>query len=216
MQRSSFGANRNAKEGGELQGEPEGGLHEVELPEPRAGLLTHAAVLARHSHSSATSPTLRGKLVREAFLCQPPPPPPDDVGELPEPAVDAPTMRDRLAVHQETPACAGCHSLTDPIGLGLENFDGLGVFRAHENGATIDPSGSIDQVTLEDAAGLGAAVSEHPALKSCFVRNVYRFAVGRVERAEDEATLTSLIERFEHDSTLEALLLELVTSPTMR
>ena len=55
------------------------------------------------------------------------------------------TARDRLTVHRENPTCAGCHALTDPIGLGMENYDGIGQYRTHENGAPIDASGTFER-----------------------------------------------------------------------
>ena len=103
--------------------------------------------LSLHSHPGTTSPTLRGQAARENLLCQIVPPPPGDVDfsfvqDTNNP--DFKTVRQRLSVHRENPTCAGCHSLTDPIGLTLEVFDTSGVYRTTENGAPIDPSGELN------------------------------------------------------------------------
>ena len=66
----------------------------------------------------------------------------------------------------------------DPIGLGLENFDGAGRFRQTENGATIDASGTLDGVEFEDAAGLAEALRDNPALPECLVQRLYHYSVG--------------------------------------
>jgi hypothetical protein len=194
-----------------------GGFAEIDLPVdgPRAGLLGQASLLALMSHSHASSPTRRGKFVREALLCGTIPPPPDDVGELPEPSPDLPTMRERLAEHRTNPACATCHAVTDPIGLGLENFDGIGAFRELENDATIDPSGELDGVPFADARELGAALRDHPDLVSCLTRSLFRFAAGHVETDAEEAMLEALATAFD-DGTLRQLLIEIVASDGFR
>lgn len=188
----------------------------AELPDNRRGILSHGAVLARHAHSEASSPTLRGKFVRVSLLCQTIPPPPDDVGELPEPSPDLPTRRERLASHRENMACAGCHNLMDPIGLALENYDGIGAWRDTENGAVIDASGELDGTTYTDAVGLGQAVGEHPNLMECLVRNFYRYAGGHIETAGETRTILQLKRSFEESGFVRDLLVELVLSEGFR
>ena len=176
------------------------GFAQVTLPEDglRAGLLGHASLLALHASPNRSSRTLRGLFIRERLLCQPMPSPPANVDTtVPEGSEDAPTMRDRLAVHLETPSCASCHQLTDPIGLGLERFDGLGGFRAMENDALIDPSGELDGVAFADAIDLGVALSEHPAFAPCIVQTLWSYANGRPHESEDEAVLEALVDRFD-------------------
>jgi hypothetical protein len=164
----------------------------------RAGLLSHVSFNALHSHPGRSSATLRGQFVREVLLCQEVPAPPanidfsiveDTMGELR-------TARERLEVHVENTACAGCHALTDPIGLALENFDAVGMYRTEENGVTIDASGQLDGVPYDDAVGLGRALSEHPSLGPCLVRNLYRYSVGREPELGEEALLELLNEGF--------------------
>src|SRR5690606_29643853 len=147
-----------------------------------------------------------GKFVREALLCQSIPAPPANVGELPEPSPELPTMRERLREHRENPACAGCHSVMDPIGLGLENFDAIGAFRGRENGAIIDPSGELDGALFDDARGLGEALAEHPQITTCLVRNLYRYGSGHVETRGEEPTIQELAGAFAASPQLDMLL----------
>ena len=96
--------------------------YEFDAASQRTGLLTHVSFLAVNSHSVRSSPTLRGKALREVFLCQKVPDPPPDVDfSALEEAGDAATAKERLAVHNTNPSCAGCHLVTDPMGLSLEN-----------------------------------------------------------------------------------------------
>lgn len=169
---------------------------EVTLPEVRGGLLTLAGFLAIHSGEASTSPTKRGLAVRLAIMCQTiPPPPPGVDAELPEPeGGEVQTKRQQLESHATDPSCAGCHTLTDPIGLALENFDALGGYRATDNGLAIDPSGDLEGQAFADAAELGTRLAEHPLVAECVIRNLYRYAVGHVEQPDEEATIDLLVE----------------------
>ncbi|MDH5311698.1 MAG: DUF1592 domain-containing protein, partial [Gammaproteobacteria bacterium] len=157
----------------------------------RHGLLTHVSFLAANSHSVRSSPTRRGKALRELFLCQkvPDPPPNVDFSALEE-AGDVPTARERLQVHNTNPSCAGCHLITDPMGLSLENFDGAGRYRATENGAELDIGGELDGMFYDDIEGLARAMHDHPKLSSCLVNRLYAYGTGGpVELRYDRDTL---------------------------
>ena len=184
----------------------------------RAGILGHASFLALHAHAVSSSATRRGLAVRTLFLCQQMPSPPVDVDtSIPEPSGDAVTLRDRVAEHLENPTCATCHVLMDPIGLALENFDGIGRWRVLDNGGVIDASGDLDGAEFPNAPGLGAALGEHPDLLPCLVRTLVRYATGRVESFEEREVLGALVDRFEElGQRIEPLLLEIVGSPMFR
>lgn len=178
----------------------ENGWVRYEFPEnsARRGLLTHMSFLAAHSHPVRSSPTLRGQALRELFLCQkvPPPPPNVDFTALEE-AGDVPTARERLEVHNTNPSCAGCHLLTDPLGLSLENFDGAGRYRATENGAVLDVSGELDGVVYEDVEGLTSAMRNHRKLPYCLVNRIYAYGTGGpVSLKFDRDILDYFVERF--------------------
>jgi len=156
------------------------GMTEWPKDHGRRGFLGQVSFLAGHSHAVASSPTLRGKFIREVLLCHMIPAPPADVDtSIPEPVEGRVTMRDRVAKHLEDDYCAGCHSITDPIGLGLENFDGLGHWRDREYGTTIDPSGELDGAPFDDAWDLAARMREHPDLPECLTKTVLSYASGR-------------------------------------
>jgi hypothetical protein len=157
-------------------------LHEFAADDPHAGILTQLSFTELHAHPGRSSSTLRGKAVREILLCQPVPSPPANVNFTVVQDTNNPnfkTARDRLTAHRTEATCAGCHKIMDPIGLGLENFDGAGQFRATENGAPIDPSGEIDGLKFADSASLGMAIHDNPAATACLVNSLYRYAAGR-------------------------------------
>lgn len=197
------------------------GFGPVTLPEggERRGLLGQASILSIWAHPTSSSPTLRGRFVREVLLCQEVPPPPVAVDTaIPEPSPEARTLRERLTAHRESPVCASCHAMLDPIGLGLERFDGIGHFRRMEAGAVIDPTGELDGEPFADAAELGDAIARHPALPGCFARRVLRYATGRVEDdRRDLGTLRALDLAFwESGYRVNALVRAIVLSPAFR
>ncbi|MGI9294019.1 MAG: DUF1592 domain-containing protein [Pseudomonadales bacterium] len=165
----------------------------------RAGIQSNISFLALHSHPGRSSPTLRGRAVREIFLCQPVPDPPADVnfsGFNESSTAFKPTARDRLGTHQTEPVCKGCHNLMDPLGLTLEQYDGLGSFRTVENDTPIDVSGALDGNEFVAASGLGDALSKHPQTPRCLVDKIYRAAVGRRMVAVERPFIEFLNQRF--------------------
>lgn len=165
---------------------------------PRAGILTHVSFLTVHSHPGRSSATLRGKALRELFLCQkvPPPPPDVDFSALEDPPEELKTARARVEFHLENPVCAGCHKITDPMGLALENFDGGGQFRSTEAGIPIDASGVLDGTEFQDVAGLSLALRNHPGLPGCLVRRIYSHGVGGPLTRANEKQAEILTEIF--------------------
>ena len=112
---------------------------------PRRGILGHASVLTLTSHSNRTSPVLRGKYVLDNILNTPPPPAPPNIPPLNEGRGEShdKTLREELEIHRKDPACASCHALLDPIGFGLENYDGIGRWREQDRGKPLDVSGKL-------------------------------------------------------------------------
>ncbi|MED5412230.1 MAG: DUF1592 domain-containing protein [Pseudomonadota bacterium] len=148
----------------------------------RVGLLGQATFLSLFSHPGASSPTLRGKAVREHLLCQTIPPPPGDVDfslVRDTDNLEFRTVRDRLTEHRDNPTCAGCHMLMDPIGLALEVFDASGVYRTVENGAPIDTSGEWLGQEYDDVRELARMLKEDPTLTSCLVQRAYNYGTAR-------------------------------------
>ena len=111
----------------------------------RGGVLTHASVLTLTSNPTRTSPVKRGKWILENILGTPPPPPPPDVPELKEDkrARLTGSLRQRMEQHRANPNCANCHARMDPIGFGMENFNGIGAWREKDENFAIDPAGEL-------------------------------------------------------------------------
>ena len=171
----------------------------VDFPDdtPRVGFLGTAAFLTMNAHPTETSPTLRGKYIRERLLCQIVPPPPDDIDlNLEAETGEVSTLRERLERHREDPACAGCHSFIDPPGFLFERFDSVGRYREELNGVVLDASGDLDGVPMADLSDLADHLAQDARLTMCMVRQVYRFALGRLEEYGEEVEIQSLHQQF--------------------
>lgn len=181
--------------------------------EPRRGLLGQGWFLALQSHPTTTSPTLRGKFLREVMLCQQLPGAPAGVDTSIPPVTErAPTLRERVAQHLEDPGCAACHERTDPVGLGFEHFDGMGRFRSVEEGAAIDASGELDGHRFDDAAGLAEAVRTHDDFSACIVRTMLRYARGMDEGGGEDELVEWLDGEFAAQGHALRPLLELIVT----
>ncbi|MGB0591720.1 MAG: DUF1588 domain-containing protein [Myxococcota bacterium] len=186
----------------ELIAPTEEGMGKLTLPddEVRRGILGHVSFLAARAHVAKSSPTLRGVFVREVLLCQEMSPPPADVDtSIPEPSEDALTLRDRLEVHMEDPACSGCHAFVDPIGFGLERFDGIGRFRTLDNGGLIDPSGDLDGSEFDGFVELVSTLANHPGFIDCVVEKLLAYAINRRPGYDERPWREALVESFRQD-----------------
>ena len=216
---------------------PSGQFELVKFPtdSPRAGYLGEAAFLAANAGPTETSPTQRGIFIREQLLCQQVPPPPPNVDtNLPEPTADKPsTRRQRMTDHVANPLCASCHRLMDPIGFGLESFDAVGHFREHETILIENPNGGrrndkridlnldtkgeiagIQDSSFSDAKQLGGILAMSQVCQECIVRQIFRYAYGRMETAADEDTIHQLFTTFRDSGYhFKDLLIGLVKAP---
>lgn len=183
-------------------GTPQWQAHEYQDGDPRAGILAQISFVSLHSHAGRTSPTLRGKAVREMILCQKVPDPPGEVSfdiiqDTTNPRYR--TTRARMEAHLTNPVCAGCHKLTDPLGFPLETFDSDGTLRATENGVPIDTSGSLGRVSFSNAVEFSRAVANDPAASSCLVGRLYAYAMGRSTGPANRQEIADLTTRFVQD-----------------
>ncbi len=184
-----------------LPAPPSGQWARVELPatSERRGLLTHASFLTLTAPSPSTMPIHRGKYVREVVMCDAMPPPPADIPEVPA-AVPGETERERLERHGADPACSGCHAKMDPIGFGLDRYDGIGQHRTTDaSGKAIATDGEVVGLTSGKFNGpqeLGALLAGAPQSQRCVAVHLFRYGMGRGERAADECAVQALVQDF--------------------
>ncbi len=180
----------------------------------RAGILTQVSFLSLFSHPGTSSPTKRGIKVNEIFKCEPTPNPPADVDFSKVKDSGNGTIRGRLLDHMENSGCTVCHRRSDPPGLALEHFDGLGQLRTTENGLAIDVSANLSGVRLVGASGLAQYLHDDPKVPACLVRNVYAYGTGRKTGAREEDYLADQTKRFANNGyRVPELMVQMVSSP---
>jgi hypothetical protein len=167
----------------------------------QSGVLTQVTFNSLFSHPARSSPTKRGVAVNEIFRCIIVPQPPADVdlSKLSSAANTGKTVRDRLIFHRSEPMCSGCHMLTDPAGLALEHFDGIGQHRLTENGAVIDVSSDFFGAHIDGARGLGEFLRNDPNVPACLVNRLRSFGTGRAPASEDQAAIDAMVQEFISD-----------------
>ena len=189
----------------------------------RRGLLGHAGIMIVASgYPNRTSPVSRGKYILTNILGTPPPEPPPNVPPLDETPDRPMTMRERMAAHRGNPACSGCHQLMDPIGLALENFDGIGRWRTDDGGVAVDSSGVIpifgELGSLDGPVGLQQAILSRP---DQFVRTLSEmlltYALGRGLEYDDLPIVRSIVrEAGRNDYRFSSVVLTIVKSDPFR
>jgi hypothetical protein len=141
------------------------------------------------SNANRTSPVQRGKWILENLLGSPPPLPPPNVPPLKENGAGAAgtSVRERMEQHRANPACAGCHKIMDPVGLALENFDGVGHWRTMDSGTRIDASAQlVDGTIVSGPADLRKALLGRPeAFVGTLTEKLLMYAVGRETKYYD-------------------------------
>ena len=182
----------------------------------RGGLLRQASILTVTSYATRTSPVIRGKWILENILGVPPPPPLPDVPALKDNTVDGNlSVRRRLAEHRTNAVCAGCHNLMDPVGLSLEKFDAIGRWRAVEEGAPIDASGSLpDGSRFADVHGLEQALLRRPEMfVGTLAEKLLTYATGRGVEYYDAPAIRAIVREAQaKDFRLSSLILGIVRS----
>jgi len=201
-------------------GSPE--LTRVELGEDsRRGLVMQGAWLTAMSASNRSSPVNRGRWILEQLLCITIPPPPPDIPPLMPPA-EGQTAREMLAKHREDPICAGCHDLIDPAGLGMEEYDGIGAWRALENGLPVDVSGALPGAVpgaepFDGAAELASLLADDPRFTECLAEKLFSYALGRQKAYKDAPFRAEINARMADDhGTLDRLIELIALSPAFR
>lgn len=181
------------------------------------GLLSHPVFTWTHAGYRSTHPVGRGVTIRERLLCTDLGAPPMDISAIPDTLDENATMRERLAIHREDPACSGCHNVIDPLGLPFEGFDWVGRARELENGAPVDVSGQLSvagtDVDVDGVFELGLALSQTEAVQRCLAQQTLRFALLRETDEFDEILLEEIVNTFQNaDGRLDALVLAVATS----
>jgi hypothetical protein len=194
----------------------------VKLPadSPRGGILTQGSMLAVTSNPTRTSPVKRGVFILDNVLGTPPPPPPPNLPPLEDAHTDGtngtPSLRELLAAHRKNPLCSSCHNRMDPLGLALENFNAMGMWRTQELGEPIDTTGTL--ITGEKFNNVRELkhilVTKHyEDFYTTVTEKLLTYALGRGLEYYDVETVDQIVARIEKaDGRVSALLAGVIES----
>jgi hypothetical protein len=189
----------------------------------RVGFLGLGGFLAQSSLDRRTSPTLRGRWVMINLLCQHPPAPPENVPKIEAAAgttdLSKGNVRAVLEAHRANPACANCHKLFDPYGLPLEQFDGIGAFRAtYGDGSAIVPETELfDGTKLTGLSELANSLTLKPEFKQCIVDNMVGYGLGRVVISADRSSLDGIAQTWSAETpSIRRLIESIALDPAFR
>jgi Protein of unknown function (DUF1592)/Protein of unknown function (DUF1588)/Protein of unknown function (DUF1585)/Protein of unknown function (DUF1587)/Protein of unknown function (DUF1595)/Cytochrome C oxidase, cbb3-type, subunit III len=180
----------------------------VTVENTRRGLLGQGSFLTITSNPNRTSPVTRGSWILENLLGSPPPSPPPNVPPLPENTngqgvtTVATSVRERMTQHRANQPCKGCHQLMDPIGLALENFDGIGRWRTEDSGVKIDASGQlVDGTPIDGVVTLRSAIlGRGDAFVQTMTEKLLMYAVGRPARYYDMPAIRTITREAGHNN----------------
>jgi hypothetical protein len=183
-------------------------MQRVELPKDsaRGGLLTMGSLLVVTSNPTRTSPVKRGQFILDNILGMPAPPPPPDIPPLEDAANGLnhdPTFREVLELHRDKQLCKSCHSRMDPLGLSLENFNALGMYRTRERGQAIDASGQLlTGEKFKDVRELKEIlVTRHlDDFYRCLTEKMLTYALGRGLEYYDVETVDRIVDRLKKEN----------------
>ncbi|MDG1851418.1 MAG: DUF1592 domain-containing protein [Gammaproteobacteria bacterium] len=181
-------------------------FRKVSLPadSPRRGLLGHGSILTVTSTASRTSPVIRGSWILENLLSAPVPAPPPGVETNLDgdgSTVITTSVRERLEQHRQDPVCSSCHSVIDPVGFALENFDLIGAWREYDGDSKVNPSGTLlDGTELNGPSDLRNALMSYSELfVETLTEKLMTYALGRELEYFDMPTMRSIVREAENE-----------------
>jgi hypothetical protein len=190
-------------------------FHRVEFPpERRAGVLTHPFLLSAYSYHNNSSPIHRGVFLTRNVIGRPLKPPPVAVAFKEDEFAPDLTMRQKITQLTRDKACMSCHSVINPLGFALENYDAVGRWRTSEKDQPIDTASqytTVDGQTLDVASARDVAnfAATSPSAHRAFVTQLFRHLVKqnpaafgadcvetlRLQFAEDDFNMQNLLVR---------------------
>ncbi len=168
---------------------PDAPFQKVKLEaDKRAGVVTHPYVLSSLAYTGETSPIHRGVFVGRGLLGIGIKPPMEAFTPLAPDLHPSLTTRERVLLQTKAPACAGCHTIMNPLGFALENFDAVGRFREQDNKKIVDASGSYDTragttTTFTGAKELAKFLASSDETQYAFAQQAFHYFVKQPVRA---------------------------------
>jgi hypothetical protein len=191
-------------------------------PGKRAGVLTHPYLMATFAYTSTTSPIHRGVFLARSVLGVSLRPPPEAFTPLAPELHPELTTRERVTLQTRPQACQSCHSVINPLGFTLENFDAVGRFRDKEKARPINATGTYQTrsgrvIKVADIRDLAAFLAGSEDVHEAFVERLFHYLVKQPIRAYGPQKITELRKSFAANQyNIRKLMVEMIVESGVR
>lgn len=188
----------------------------------RAGVMTHPYLMAGFAYTSSSSPIHRGVFIARSLLGRSPRPPPDAVVPLPPDLHAELTTRERVMLQTRPESCQSCHSMINPLGFTLENFDAVGRYRNEEQGRPVDATGAYrtrsgEIVKFSGVRELAAFLADSEETHSAFVEQLFHYLVKQPIRAFGSTELSAWQEFLaKNNFNVRRLMIEIMATTALK
>jgi Protein of unknown function (DUF1592)/Protein of unknown function (DUF1588)/Protein of unknown function (DUF1587)/Protein of unknown function (DUF1595)/Protein of unknown function (DUF1585) len=186
----------------------------------RKGYLGLGGFLTLTSFSYRTDPRTRARAIERLLCTTIPVPGSHGLTPFPPAVMNATTAREQIdAIVTSGPSCKACHDGFEPLGLALEEFDGIGRQRTvDEHGAAVASGGMLaDGTKVPNEADLADTLALNPSFLDCATNKSLGYALGRTIVESDTPYLERLRTAWGmRGNKLPALLEQIVVSDTFR
>lgn len=199
-----------------------GEFAKVTAEAPRAGVVTHPYLLTAFAYADNTSPIHRGVFLARHIAGRALKPPPNAVQFKDKEFKPGLTMREKVTHLTSAADCMSCHSIINPLGFALENFDALGRYRTQEQGRPLDTASdylTLDgkTVRLASARDVARHAAENPSAQRQFVEQLFQHVAKQPARAFGRETAHALWQGFaQADCNVPRLLAEIAATAALR
>ena len=190
-------------------------------PAQRSGILTHPYLLSAFAYHNNTSPIHRGVFLTRNIVGRRLKPPPVAVAFKDDEFDPSLTMREKVTQLTRDSACMACHSVINPLGFSLENFDAVGRWRTTDNKKTIDSKSDYttlegETIALKSARDIARHASESPAAHRAFITALFHHSVKQPAAGYGSETLETLRQHFaQNQFNIREILIEIATTTAL-
>lgn len=188
----------------------------------RFGVLTHPYLLAVLAYSAESSPIHRGVFVGRGLLGVNIRPPVDAFSPLAPSLHPGLTTRERVILQTKPAACASCHSIMNPLGFSLENYDAVGRYREKDSGKPVDAAGAFETnsgkvAKFAGAKGLAKFLAGSEEAQAAFIQQLFHHLVKQPVRAYGFNRPEELRKSFAEDNyNMRKLVVEIATVAALK
>jgi hypothetical protein len=187
----------------------------------RTGVLTHPYLLSAFAYHKSSSPIHRGVFLTRNIVGRSLKPPPMAIEFMDGRFDPSLTMREKVAELTRPAACAGCHSVINPLGFSLEHFDAVGRYRTTENKKPIDAASEYttsegETIRISGARDVAEYAAASEEAQRGFVRQLFQQLAKQAPDAYGPKTLDTLREGFAASNfNIRKLIIEITTTAAM-